>query len=104
MSTSAALVSIHAVSPELISPASRLTASAANADEHKNNAAANDKVVRARGMRCLLPENLLESDGPYRSRTDTPLRAQDFESSASANSAKRPRSSGDSIGGKWVGK
>lgn len=29
-------------------------------------------------------------DGLYRSRTDTPLRAQDFESSASANSAKRP--------------
>jgi hypothetical protein len=29
-------------------------------------------------------------DGLYRSRTDTPLRALDFESNASANSAKRP--------------
>src|SRR3954470_16421319 len=30
------------------------------------------------------------SNGPYRSRTDTPLRELDFESSASANSAKGP--------------
>ena len=30
-------------------------------------------------------------DGLYRSRTDTPFRALDFESNASANSAKRPR-------------
>jgi len=30
------------------------------------------------------------NNGLYRSRTDTPLRARDFESSASANSAKRP--------------
>jgi hypothetical protein len=29
-------------------------------------------------------------DGLYRSRTDMPLRAVDFESTASANSAKRP--------------
>ena len=29
-------------------------------------------------------------NGLYRGRTDTPFRAQDFESSASANSAKRP--------------
>src|SRR5688572_275434 len=29
--------------------------------------------------------------GPYRSRTDTPSRELDFESSASANSAKGPR-------------
>jgi hypothetical protein len=28
--------------------------------------------------------------GLYRSRTDTPVRAVDFESTASANSAKRP--------------
>src|SRR5262249_55322731 len=31
-----------------------------------------------------------ETIGPYRSRTDTPLRELDFESSASANSAKGP--------------
>ena len=30
-------------------------------------------------------------NGLYRSRTDTPFRAMDFESIASANSAKRPR-------------
>src|SRR3954469_18299313 len=42
-----------------------------------------------RGMRMCYRD--CEVNGLYRSRTDTPLRAQDFESSASANSAKRPR-------------
>lgn len=36
--------------------------------------------------------------GLYRSRTDTPLRAMDFESIASANSAKRPFLAGSRVG------
>ena len=34
---------------------------------------------------------LKQLNGLYRSRTDTPFRAMDFESIASASSAKRPR-------------
>jgi hypothetical protein len=48
---------------------------------------------RARGTNVCdqsSEDERLSSNGLYRSRTDTPLRAVDFESTASANSAKRP--------------
>src|SRR5687768_17153319 len=46
------------------------------------------KIELQWGTSIFIPERF--ENGLDRSRTDTPVRAQDFESSASANSATRP--------------
>ena len=62
---------------------------------HQRRIARFFRAMRHHAKRCK------SKGGLYRSRTDTPLRAEDFESSASANSAKRPRRAGKCIIGQF---
>jgi integrase len=49
-----------------------------------------EKVAKSENAIKTAESTGFSGNGLYRSRTDTPLRALDFESNASANSAKRP--------------